>query len=650
MLLTLAFFACTKGNPDDSGDSESCVPEDEICNGVDDDCDGDVDEDLLVQFFADADGDGFGDPAVSVEDCEAPSGHVEDGTDCDDADGGTNPGAVEVCGGADEDCDGLVDDDDDSLDTSTWGTFYTDGDGDGYGFAEVGACALPAGASATGGDCADSDGAVHPGAAEICNGLNDDCDASTSEEGTATWTDSSGTVTDYTANVTGSAAAPAQVALTSNGTLSFCDGLYYVNLDVNADVDIESVGGAEVTTLDGDAYAPIIDLTDGAGHDVVVSGLTLQNGANSDRLFLNNNWAGGGGIACYGDGSGYLWVQDSVLTDNAGDLGGNVSIENCDASFDNTTLELGTATHAAAAFITDSTVEFTDSLLSANASQYAGAIYDYGYVGGSDVTLDNTVVDGNSATATGGAFYVYASHLSCLDSSFTNNSATQGEAIFSSDSVSTLEASGCDFGTNAGEDDNTSTLSRDLYWYTSYYEAGDDVSFECDNSGCGTAGSDVLGGTASVSSNYLYGNVILATEDATLHSFSQYAYASTSACATSFYVLSAASETETNWTVEWVGSTSVPTSAGYVSSGAANVAIEDGTHYAMVYSTDCGSTIAAYYEANTSSATSLGDGVGYAYGSAISGEVGDSVSINVDSASAGYESIFAQELDYTLFP
>jgi hypothetical protein len=620
MLLSLALFACTKATPDDSGDSEACVPEDEVCNGVDDDCDGDVDEGVLSTFFADADADGYGDPASAVEDCEAPSGYVVDDTDCADDDAGVNPGAAEVCGGADEDCDGLVDDDDDSLDTSTWGTFYTDGDGDGYGFEEVGACELPEGASATGGDCADDDAAVHPGAAEVCNGVNDDCDASTREEGLATWTDSAGGVTDYTSTVSGSSGAPAQVALSSDGTLSFCDG-----------------------------YGPVVDLTDGAGHDVVISGLTLQNGANSDRVFLNGNWAGGGGVACYGDGSGYLWVQDSVLTGNAGDLGGNVSIENCDASFDNTTIELGTATHGGAAFITDSTVEFNDSVLADNTATYAGAIYDYGYYGNSDLSLVNTSVDGNYAASYGGGVYIYKSHLSCDDSGFTNNTSAFGDAVVGSDYNSTFEAIDCDFATRAGGDDNGT--SSDLYWYGwTYYEAGDEVSFECENSGCGTSGFDTIGGTTNVSSNYLYGNVILATEDATLHDFSQYAYASTSSCATSFYVLSAASETETSWTVEWVGSSTVSTSASYVNSGAANVAIEEGTYYAFVFSTDCGSSITAYYEANTSSATSLGQGEGYAYGSSISGVVGDTVSISVDSASSGYESIFAQELDYTLFP
>lgn len=64
----------------------------------------------LLWFFADADGDGFGDPAAGVEACEAPAGTVDNNGDCDDADAAVNPGAAEVCAdGVDNDCDGEVD-------------------------------------------------------------------------------------------------------------------------------------------------------------------------------------------------------------------------------------------------------------------------------------------------------------------------------------------------------------------------------------------------------------------------------------------------------------------------------------------------------------------------------------------------------------
>ena len=56
-------------------------------------------------FYGDGDGDGYGDPGEEVRGCAAPDGYVADATDCDDAAGGVNPGATEVCNGTDDDCD-----------------------------------------------------------------------------------------------------------------------------------------------------------------------------------------------------------------------------------------------------------------------------------------------------------------------------------------------------------------------------------------------------------------------------------------------------------------------------------------------------------------------------------------------------------------
>lgn len=84
----------------------------EICDDLDNDCDGTVDEDPIdgATWYADADGDGYGDPSRFVVLCLQPGGWVADNTDCDDTDPTINPGANEVCGDSkDNDCDGAVD-------------------------------------------------------------------------------------------------------------------------------------------------------------------------------------------------------------------------------------------------------------------------------------------------------------------------------------------------------------------------------------------------------------------------------------------------------------------------------------------------------------------------------------------------------------
>jgi len=165
----------------DCDDSDAAVNPDatEVCNEVDDNCDGSVDEGVTTTFYADTDGDGYGDAATSTEACDVPSGYAADDTDCDDTVDTTNPGALEYCDSVDNDCDGEVDEDD-AEDATTW---YTDSDGDGYGDTEYGdSCTEPSGTADVDGDCDDGDSSVSPGESEVCeNDTDDDCDGDIDE-------------------------------------------------------------------------------------------------------------------------------------------------------------------------------------------------------------------------------------------------------------------------------------------------------------------------------------------------------------------------------------------------------------------------------------------------------------------------------------
>jgi hypothetical protein len=81
----------------------------EVCNDVDDDCDGIIDppgsEDTHA-FYADRDSDGWGDRNGAVKTCDPPIGFVDTWGDCDDEDARVSPDAREVAGnGVDDDCD-----------------------------------------------------------------------------------------------------------------------------------------------------------------------------------------------------------------------------------------------------------------------------------------------------------------------------------------------------------------------------------------------------------------------------------------------------------------------------------------------------------------------------------------------------------------
>ncbi len=171
-------------NDDDCDDADGAInPDaDELCDGVDNDCDGTVDEDDAVDaltWYADTDHDGYGDPNVTDVDCYQPVDYVDNDDDCDDVHDDIYPGADEYCDGEDDDCDGQIDEDG-AVDEATW---YEDADGDTYGNADVTdlACDEPEGFTDNDLDCDDTDADVYPGAAEVYDGVDQDCDGEVDE-------------------------------------------------------------------------------------------------------------------------------------------------------------------------------------------------------------------------------------------------------------------------------------------------------------------------------------------------------------------------------------------------------------------------------------------------------------------------------------
>jgi hypothetical protein len=146
--------------PIDCDDTDDAInPEaEEVCNGIDDNCDGQIDEGFtLYTYYLDADNDGYGNPANTLQACSAPAGYVSDNTDCDDSNDAVNPAAAEVCNGIDDNCDGQIDE---------GCSVCTDVDGDGW--------------CVENGDCDDNNRHVYPGHNDSKgrwgkDGLDNDC-------------------------------------------------------------------------------------------------------------------------------------------------------------------------------------------------------------------------------------------------------------------------------------------------------------------------------------------------------------------------------------------------------------------------------------------------------------------------------------------
>jgi len=167
------------GDCDDS-ESASFPGNPEVCDELDNDCNGDVDEGQKTTFYIDLDGDSWGDFVSITEACALPPGYAADPGDCDDGDALVNPDATELCNGIDDDCDSVIDEDE-AADALIW---YLDGDTDGYGLvtATTTACSQPSGYVSSNTDCDDSQASIYPGAAESCNGEDDDCDTVVDED------------------------------------------------------------------------------------------------------------------------------------------------------------------------------------------------------------------------------------------------------------------------------------------------------------------------------------------------------------------------------------------------------------------------------------------------------------------------------------
>ena len=178
---TDGLWSLRSGDCDDASTGISPGAE-ESCNDVDDDCDGFVDEatDRGV-WFADTDGDGFGDPDNATDRCDGTGGYVQNSLDCDDTSADVRPGSTEICDGIDNDCDARVDEPD-AADAQAW---YLDIDGDGYGqtLTEVVSCEGPSDNWSTGSnDCDDQNPLVSPAADEICDGYDNNCDGLTDDD------------------------------------------------------------------------------------------------------------------------------------------------------------------------------------------------------------------------------------------------------------------------------------------------------------------------------------------------------------------------------------------------------------------------------------------------------------------------------------
>jgi hypothetical protein len=477
--------------------------------------------------YADADGDGYGDPDAPMG-CDGP---VVDDSDCDDADPAVHPGAPEVCDAVDDDCDGAVD----AADADVTGQIevYPDADGDGYG-AGTAVLACPGGGAVVAGDCDDADADVSPDAAEQCDGIDSDCAG-----------DDDALLVTIEGGPTFPTIGAAIAASTAGDVIIVCAGSYSEVVTIDHDLTIRGFDPA--VRLEGTGTS-IVTVT---GGDVVLDGLILEHGgsssttggaidaADADALDVEGctlaDNVGNRGGALVGPTNGALVVRDSTFTGNSAQLGGAMAlsggvIADCDV-YDNaadtvagiwdvrnddpvglldltgTTIHDNVATTLGGGLGFGGEVDAIGGTVTFNQALYGGGVYTSDQLGtitgmtvsgnsalgtlvtgggfyvdsDADLTLVDCAIDGNHADGWGGGLYAADAPIRIQGGAVTRNSATTGGGL-SIDGVPDVTIADVDFGTGAS--DNVAT---DVYLQavdTSYASYGAATRATCDATGC----------------------------------------------------------------------------------------------------------------------------------------------------------------------
>ncbi len=427
---------------------------DEVCDDLDNDCDGEIDEDLVfLNYYRDADGDGYGDGREILQACEAPDGYVLDNSDCDDSRDDAYPAAEELCNGLDDDCDHEVDE-------GLMTPFYPDLDGDGFALSGstdvVMACDTPENRSALQGDCDDTDAGSHPMLVDPVAGTSDG---------------------------DGTPGAPLDIIWSALDSLGSCrvvllePGTYDSGISIvgEEDITIRGLEGPESTRIQTSLGERALYLEEVS--DVRVEGVTLEA---SDPVY-------GSGAAALIFGSSEVTLDNVVLEKSEIEIelqggGGLAVMSSTGVTVSRATFSRNRAQFGGALAVDTSDVSVSSCLFQRNEAGQAGGAIIVGNslddITVSSVTIEDSTFLDNSAEDQGGAILVELGHQAVVsDSYFEGNQATSAFGMGGA-AYNPTEVIRCQFLENKADYGGAlylramSTVQNSIFWENSGDQAG----------------------------------------------------------------------------------------------------------------------------------------------------------------------------------
>lgn len=315
-------------------------------------------------------------------------------------------------------------------------------------------------------DCNDADSAIHHGAVEACDGVDQDCSAVTDEAGLATILGS-----DTYASLHGAVAAAAPGA-----TVRVCDGVVTGRVLVERDLSLVSLNGPAATTLDGAAAGPALAIFSGS---VSVSGFTVRNGSGDTYLdSYGVPYTFGGGIDIGGSAS--VTLTDLIVEQNTASVGGGIGASHTatvtvsQSTIRNNTggsgggLALGGVATLSSLLVTQNAasvqgggvyswgpLSLSDSVVTFNTGDYGGgvmAIDGSAFPAPTHAIANTTVSDNSAGTTSGGGLYLRGLDVQLIDLTVERNTASWGGGAYIEEFAGTATVVRSSF------TDNTATL------------------------------------------------------------------------------------------------------------------------------------------------------------------------------------------------